>query len=258
VFDNLLSNAIKHTPNGGRISVKVERRDQRCEVEIQDNGEGIVASLLPTIFNRFSQGDTSVTRSHGGLGLGLAIAKHLVERHEGRISAVSDGKGQGATFTVTFPLLPADSPGKCELATQTAGAAAEPAAYPLKDIRLLVVDDEPDSRYLTKILLGDQGATVETAASADEGLRDLAKFKPHLLLCDLAMPGEDGFAFLRKIRAGAAPGFEGIPAIAVSALTDNASQNHAASAGFQEFVTKPFNIRSCVTAIARVLRLPAA
>jgi signal transduction histidine kinase/ActR/RegA family two-component response regulator len=250
VFSNLLANAVKYSPAGGEIEVGLRIVQDSAEIQVRDSGEGIEETLLPMIFERFSQGDSSVTRAHGGLGLGLAIAKHLVEAHGGVISAASAGKGRGATFTVIFPLM------KAYAGAGTRGPHDERTRQPLKNLKLLVVEDEPDSRTLAEVLLTEHGAIVETAGDASAGIQHLKKFKPDLLLCDLAMPGEDGFSLMQRIRLGAAPGFEKIPAIAVSAFTDVDSQSHAIGSGFQEFVPKPLNGPSFVNAILRVLRRP--
>jgi signal transduction histidine kinase/CheY-like chemotaxis protein len=250
VLGNLLSNAIKYTGGGGEICVSLRKAKGRVEISVRDTGEGIEAALLPTIFERFSQGDSSVSRKHGGLGLGLAIAKHLVEAHGGSISATSDGRGCGTTFTIVLPELAVEAHPEPGHAFESGHLTEQP----LKHLKLLVVEDDPDSRRLAELILREQGAEVETVENARDGLRELKKFKPDLLLCDLAMPGEDGFSLMQKIRLGAAPGFESIPAIAVSAFTDLASQNHALGSGFQEFVPKPLNQENFVNAILRVLR----
>src|SRR5690606_14430043 len=194
VVTNLLGNGIKFTPPGGRVEAAVTVRDQEVRLVVRDTGQGISPDLLTAIFERFRQADGSTTRRHGGLGLGLSIAKQIVEMHGGSVVAHSDGVGHGAVFTVTLPLAGAGT--ARDLAP---GQVFE--AGPLKGLCVLVVDDEADARELLRRLLAEKGCNVLTAASADEALTMLAAAPCDVLLTDIGMPGTDGYELLRRVRA---------------------------------------------------------
>ena len=249
VIDNLLSNAVKFTPEGGHIDVHVARVGDAAEVVVHDTGIGIAPEVLARVFDRFEQGDSSIVRRQRGLGLGLAIARHLVELHGGTIAAESEGMERGSTFRVRLPLDP-----HAELGTDTA-AAEHPSRRldplpRLTGLRVIVVDDEPDARDFVSTLLSACGSTVTPAASAAEALRALAERRPDVLVADLAMPEEDGFALIRKIRRlehGRGPRMR---AIALTALAGAEHLERAMTAGFDLHLTKPVEPEDVVAAVA--------
>jgi len=245
IFWNLLSNAIKFTADNGNIWLSAQRAGEQIRVDIRDDGIGIAPHFLPRLFNRFSQSDTSSTRNHSGLGLGLFLARYLLELHGGRVEAESEGEGKGATFSVHLPLR--SRAGKLS----TAGAAAddgEHLALPsLAGLRILLIDDQEEARESIAVVLANAGAEVFTAAGAGEALDWLPTLGddkyPHILVCDIAMPGEDGYSVLRKIRAwmpaaGTAP-LQRMPALALTAFAQREDRIRALTAGFQMHVTKP-------------------
>lgn len=235
VFWNLLNNAVKFTPEGGAVTVTLRADETRAEVTVTDTGEGIAAEFLPRIFKNFQQADASTTRRHGGLGLGLAIVKRLVSLHGGTVRAHSGGTGHGATFTVSLPLT---APGE-SLEMSPRASLANGALPSLAGTHVLVVDDEPDARLLVQRLLEDAGATVLTASSAAEAMTLLRTRKPHVLVCDIGMPGEDGYSLIRRIRTLPSARGGTIPAVALTAYTRSEDQARALAAGFQVHVTKP-------------------
>jgi PAS domain S-box-containing protein len=240
VFWNLASNAIKFTPRGGCVYVAVKHRDADVEVSVQDTGEGIPREFLAEIFEPFRQADSTASRRHAGLGLGLAIVRALVERHGGRVQADSAGEGRGATFTVELPRLPDD-------ALEEATARIEPAIQlgggpraALRGLRVLVVDDDPDSNTVVSTLLAARGADVQTALSASEALAIAARWRPDVVVSDIAMPGEDGIALLQELRRRRATIGE-VPAIALTAYGSSADRRRLLDAGFRAHVAKPFD-----------------
>ena len=255
VFWNLLSNAIKFTPRGGRVELLLKRVEPYLEVSVADTGEGIAAEFLPHVFDRFRQADASTTRRHGGLGLGLSIAKHLVELHGGGLRAQSSGLGKGSTFTVTLPLavVPPEPVPQNETRRPSAvpANASVPAAGPsLRGVRVLVVDDEPDARALLRRLLEDCDAVVSTAASAAEALERLTAQTPDVLVSDIGMPGEDGYALIGRIRAlGPERGGE-VPAVALTAYARPEDRTKAVLAGYQHHAAKPVEPAELVTLVA--------
>jgi two-component system, chemotaxis family, CheB/CheR fusion protein len=246
VVSNLLTNALKFTPQGGRVTLSLHGANGSAQLQVRDTGMGIAAEFLPHVFNRFSQEDGSTTRVFGGLGLGLAIVRHMVEAHGGTVRAESAGAGQGATFSVTLPLmrLPPQADELPAVAPQPSrqnGSGARPLAA-LKDLRVLVVDDDAGTRDAVAEMLGAAGAHVRVAESALEGMTEIDAFRPEVLLCDIAMPGEDGYSFIRRIRArGPAHGGD-IPALALTALAADEDRRRALEAGFQMHVAKPVDI----------------
>jgi signal transduction histidine kinase/ActR/RegA family two-component response regulator len=232
---NLLMNAVKFTPRGGHVQLQLRRTNSRVEIIVSDTGQGIAPATLPRIFERFTQGDSSSTRAHGGLGVGLALVRHLVELHGGSVVAHSPGEGQGATFVVSLPVSLA---AVHEPATPVTPAGAETRPH-LDGIRLLVVDDDRDALDLATLILTGAGAEVKTAASAPEALHVFGWWRPDVLLCDIEMPGEDGYSLIRKIRA-LAPALGGrTPAIAVTAYGRAEDRVRSISAGFNMHVPKP-------------------
>ena len=236
---NLLNNAIKFTSKGGRVDVLLERVNSHLEITVHDSGVGIKPELLPVIFERFRQADSSTTRSYGGLGLGLSIVKSLVELHGGTVRAKSAGEGQGATFVVALPLAPIRIGEQREHPTTPKPTALECALIDLAGVKVLVVDDEPDARQLFGRLLTQCNAEVRTAASANEGLDQLRAFRPDVLVSDIGMPHMDGYEFIRQVRR--LPPEEGgkTPAIALTAFARSEDRTRAMIAGFQVHISKP-------------------
>jgi PAS domain S-box-containing protein len=251
IFWNLLSNAIKFTPKGGKVQALLQRIDSHIEFSVSDTGIGIPASFLPYVFDRFSQKDTSTTRSHGGLGLGLAISKQLVELHGGSLRAKSPGEGQGATFIVHLPLTILET--KAESANRvhpTHAAAEEPSLLPsLAGVHALVVDDEADARDLIQRVLQEQGATVSLAASGAEAMRIMETSEPDILVSDVGMPDMDGYQLMRRIRASEPKGRR-LPALALTAFARAEDRKRALLAGYQSHVAKPVDMAELVIVIA--------
>jgi len=216
---------------------------------VRDTGIGIAADVLPHVFERFHQGDPSVAQQHGGLGLGLAIARHLVEMHGGSIEAHSDGVQRGAAFTVRVPLDLGSEMGKDPPAVEN--ARQQPAPSMLERLRVLVVEDEPDAREFLTTLLRRFGADVIPAASVEEALAGLAAKRPDVLVTDLAMPDEDGFSLIRKVRTMERAGGSRLPAIAVTALASAEERQRAMAAGFDLHLAKPVEPLDVVNAVAR-------
>jgi two-component system CheB/CheR fusion protein len=244
---NLLTNAIKFTPAGGRIGVSIDAIDGRARLRVTDTGIGIEPGFVPHLFDRFAQEDRSQTRAHGGLGLGLAIVRYLVEAHGGTITAESAGKDRGATFTILLPLAesrPAPAPREEPTPAAHRGLAA---------IRVLLVEDDPGTREAMTEMLGLEGARVVAAESAAQAMSAFAGLRPELLVCDIAMPGEDGYSLLRRIRAlGAARGGD-VPALALTALASEDDRRHALDAGFQVHMAKPVDFARLVATLMRLL-----
>ncbi|MGA2442480.1 MAG: ATP-binding protein [Tepidisphaeraceae bacterium] len=254
---NLLSNAIKFTPKGGRVQVILERVNSHVELTVADTGQGIAPEFLPFVFDRFRQGDSSTTRKQGGLGIGLAIAKQLVELHGGTIRATSPGNGQGSSFIVQLPLMVVHAqPGDAERLHPRAAAGIVPAAASrsqLQGVKVLVVDDEPDARELIKRVLEDCKAQVLTAGSAAEAMPILLQQKPDVLLSDIGMPQVDGYDFLRQVRAMTAQSGGKIPAIALTAFARSEDRTRALMSGYQVHVSKPVEPAELVATVASVM-----
>lgn len=252
---NLLSNAIKFTPADGNVELRLERVDSHIQLRVSDSGQGIKSEFLPYVFDRFRQADSTSTRQIGGLGLGLAIVRHLVELHGGSVTASSDGEGCGATFAIRLPLA-----GKRERAkyrrsvTGTLRPVEEkPSPVPvpsLHDVRVLVVDDDPDTLQLLFVSLNDSNARVQTASSVAEALEMLVWFNPDVLVSDLAMPGEDGYSLISKVRAIEAENGKHTPAVALTSYVRIEDRTRALSAGFNMFVPKPIQPNELIIAIA--------
>ena len=260
---NLVSNAVKFTPRGGRVTVRVERNPPAgVRLVVEDTGEGISADFLPHVFERFQQGDSSNTRSHGGLGLGLAVARHVVELHGGTIEARSEGEGRGAAFTVVLPLvdpaqLPPAAPAPVEDAAQTTSLMAD--APDLGGVRVLVVDDGEDVREVVSAVLGQCGAEVQAVGTAGEALEALANFAPHVLVSEVEMRGETGFSLIQKVRALPAPRGGLVPAAALSAYGRTDDRVQALLAGFQIHLPKPVQPKELVAVVASLAgRTPGA
>ncbi len=252
---NLLSNAVKFTSRGGRVGVVVSRPGSSVEVTVSDSGRGIAPEFLPHVFERFRQEEGSTTRRHGGLGLGLAIVKSLTELHGGTVTVESEGEGKGSAFTVRLPLAAArhTEPYLARGASTSAETLDLAATGALRGARLLVVDDEPGARELMRALLERCGALVEVAASAAEGLALLRQVRPDLLLSDVGMPDEDGYEFIRKVRALSAEEGGRTPAVAVTAHARSEDRTRALLSGFRAHVSKPIEPAELVAVIASLL-----
>ncbi|MFT3775419.1 MAG: GAF domain-containing protein [Minicystis sp.] len=241
IFWNLLANAVKFTPAGGHVEAALAAEDGSVVAMVTDTGEGISTAFLPFVFDRFRQADASTSRRHGGLGLGLAIVRHLVEMHGGQVSAESDGPGRGARFTVSLP-LPGERSSGVVLRSITPASGLEASndltVPPLDGLRVLIVDDEPDARDVMAAVLGRRGAIVEVAGSTGEALAAVTRFHPDVVLTDLGMPVDDGFSLLTRLRALPAP-FGRIPAVALTAYARTADAVRARTAGFAAHVAKP-------------------
>ena len=252
VLWNLLSNAIKFTPTKGRVRVTLTRRGGHARVAVADTGQGIRPAFLPFVFDRFRQGDTTSTRRHGGLGIGLAIVRELVELHGGHVEAESSGEGRGATFTIEVPLLADDHP-----LPRSEAPRADVAA--LAGMRILIVDDDPDSNDAVRNVLAAAGADVRTAGSTDEAFGVLARWLPDVVVSDIAMPGEDGYALLTRMRAEVSA-LGRIPAIALTAYSAPGDREQALSAGFHAHVAKPLRSDELLHAVvaAHQSQMPAS
>ena len=246
VLWNLLSNAIKFTPGGGVIRILLETAGNEIRVVVSDTGEGIPSEFLPHVFDRFSQADSTLIRAHGGLGVGLAIVRYIVELHGGRVNVESLGKGRGATFTVFLPITNVETARKVKKAKPRFLRTAPN----LQDLRLLLVDDEPDARELITLMLQQEGAVVTAAESSSEALEILNANPPDVLISDIAMPGENGYVLLEKLRdmeheLGRPP----TPAIALTAFARDEDRKHALQVGFAAHIAKPIEIEKLVSVI---------
>lgn len=241
---NLVSNAIKFTDRGGRVEIHLQQVASQVELRVVDTGRGIAPQFLPHVFDRFTQADSSSTRSHGGLGLGLAIVRHLVELHGGEVRAASDGEGRGATFTVRFP-VPAVA------YVRAPAAASRPGSVTLHGVRVLVVDDDADARELLRAVLVDNDAIVVTASSVDEAVSAFREQAPHVVLCDISMPGRDGYEFVREARRLRG---DGVPIIALTAYARPEERNRLLGEGFFAHIPKPVDPFDLVREVARVAR----
>jgi PAS domain S-box-containing protein len=249
---NLLSNAVKFTPEGGRVALRLTADRGEVVIRVTDTGHGIPAEFLPHVFERFRQADGSATRKSGGLGLGLAIVRHLVEQHGGNVAAESDGEGKGATFTVRLPLADASGPVKpAGVLPSVSGSDAGDAGH-LSDLHVLVVEDDSDTRAAIAAMLAEAGANVTAVASSQEALSALEGAHPDVLLADIGLPDKDGYHLLSEVRARP-PGAGGaIPAVAVTAYASGEDRRRALSVGFQEHLAKPIDPGSMVNALRRL------
>jgi signal transduction histidine kinase len=254
VFWNLLSNAAKFTPAGGRITCELTRGAEDVVLHVTDTGTGIDPKFLPCVFDRFRQADSSSTRSQGGLGIGLTIVRHIVELHGGTVQAESAGEGMGATFTVSLPLSPSTQQDAAVLPLTGAAPSGLEAALPVgnvRGLRVLLVDDDPDAREVIREFLVRGGADVVTAASAAEGFLRLDEYRPHILISDIAMPEEDGYAFVRRVRGLPREAGGALPAIALSAYAREEDRRKSLMAGFQAHLAKPVEPQELLNTLAR-------
>ncbi|MBD1824123.1 response regulator [Cyanobacteria bacterium FACHB-DQ100] len=245
VMWNLLSNAVKFTPARGQVNIQLEQLDSYALISISDTGQGIAPDFLPYVFDYFRQADAATTRKFGGLGLGLAIVRHLVELHGGTIAVESPGIGKGATFTVRLPLMP------IQAITDPDSRSSEPSSD-LNGIQVLVVDDEPDSREFVAFVLEQAGATVLTATTASEALTLLIQAKPTVLLSDIGMPDMDGYMLMRQVRALPLEQGGQVRAIALTAYAGDFNQQQALQAGFQQHLSKPIEPERLIQVISRL------
>lgn len=246
---NLLSNAIKFTPKGGTIKMRVARDGSHVTISVSDTGQGIDPGFLPHVFDRFRQADSSSVRKHGGLGLGLAIVRHLVELHGGTVSAHSDGNGRGATFTVRLPIMPLRVPSASSLQTGEWKIRMEVEPI-LAGLKVLIVDDEEDARQMLAHMLIGYGAKVTAAGSAVEALEILNRQQPDLMISDIGMPDIDGYSLIRRVRELKLGPDGKLPAIALTAYAQTQDRLRALAAGFQHHVPKPVEPAELATVIA--------
>jgi signal transduction histidine kinase/ActR/RegA family two-component response regulator len=260
VLWNLLANAIKFTPEGGRVDLFIEPSNDHIEIRVVDTGQGISPDFLPHVFERFRQAHGAPTRRHGGLGVGLAIVRQLVELHGGTVHAASEGLGRGATFTICLP-TPAGDRSAARLAgfadrrMMESGASPVPRMPRLDGLRILVVDDDGDGRALTSLVLTQAGATVKAAASVREALEMLDAERPDALVSDLGLPDEDGYALIRQVRQREREHGGFLPAVALTGYARSEDRVRVLAAGFQAHVPKPVEPVELASVIADVTRL---
>jgi len=255
---NLVSNAVKFTPAQGRITVAVAPVDACVEIRVEDTGIGIEPHLLPFVFDRFRQGDSTITRSHGGLGLGLSIVRHLVELHGGRVEVDSGGLGRGSSFSVRIPAgrSPPHETGPSEEDRSSDAEASASGIFrqqPLKGVRVLVVEDNPDTREVVAQILERSGAIVTATEGAQEALEIFAQGTFEIIVSDIGMPRVDGYAFMRSIRALGADAGGNVPAIALSAYARPQDRQGALDVGYQQHVAKPVVPHEIVSAVSALL-----
>ena len=255
---NLVLNAVKFTPKGGRVQVRLQRVGSHVEIVVSDTGEGIAPEVLPFVFDRFRQADSSSRRAHSGLGLGLALVKHLVELHGGTVSAESGGAGLGATFVVKLPVALADTTAdhvtRASATTPLDGRIAHRA---LNGLRVLVVDDDPEALELGTAILSTAGATVRVSTTAAKALDILREWRPDVLVSDIEMPGEDGYSLIRKVRALEAKEGGATPAVALTAYGRTHDRVLSLTAGYNMHVPKPVDPGELTAIIASVVSGPA-
>ena len=233
---NLLSNAVKFTPAGGRVEIRLIEVENQAQIQVSDTGKGISPEFLPYVFDYFRQADSTTTRAFGGLGLGLAIVRKVIEMHGGKVQAESLGEGLGSTFTVELPLLV-----RSEQVTRQENESldCEPESSLLSNTQVLVVDDEPDIRDLITFILQDYGVQVTAVSSAPEALEALSELVPDVLISDIGMPKTDGYMLMREVRSRSPQQGGNVPAIALTAYAGEMNQQQALAAGFQMHISKP-------------------
>ena len=248
---NLLSNAVKFTDSGGRVCVKVLPVGSAVEIRVSDTGQGISPEFLPYVFERFTQADSTTTRQHGGLGLGLAIARHLVEIHGGSIKAESLGEGRGATFRIRLPMVDAAA-GAADFGDEQFKMAKSPQL--LSGLNVLLVDDDSDTLALMATALTKRQANVTAVSSAGEAIQAITRKRPDVLVSDIAMPDEDGYGLIEKIRLLENGETQNIPAVAITAYAKDEDRERALSAGFQIYLAKPVELTELISVVARAAR----
>lgn len=256
VVANLLSNALKFTSKGGRIELGLAREGTSARLTVKDTGAGISPQFLPQVFERFRQAESTLKRAHGGLGLGLAIVRHLIELHGGTVSAESPGEGQGSTFTVTLPLLDSDDRDILTWPNQLRQNEPGPPVT-LEDIRVVVVDDEADTREMLETVLRASGAEVHAVHSARAALEAIAYFHPHVVISDVGMPEKDGYDLIDELRAQEVATGSHLPAVALTAFTSQTDREHALAVGFDAHLAKPASPDDVVHVVANLVGRPA-
>jgi signal transduction histidine kinase/ActR/RegA family two-component response regulator len=251
---NLLSNAVKFTPSGGQVDVRLKSANSHVDVVVSDNGNGIPSDFLPHVFDRFKQADGSRTRRHGGLGLGLAIVRNLVELHGGTVNVHSDGEGKGTSFTISIPCVGVATQVPGSLSHLDVSRVSQEGNSELRGLRILAVEDDNDSREMLEMVLKSQGAEVVSVSSVRDALQVLENnhWAPQILVSDLGMPEMDGYDLIRKVRSDAAQA--DLPAIAITGYAGNEEGKRAIEAGFQRHLTKPVNWRELIDSIAELSR----
>jgi CheY-like chemotaxis protein/anti-sigma regulatory factor (Ser/Thr protein kinase) len=252
VFWNLLSNAVKFTPEGGRLRIELKGDDGATRVVVRDSGVGISEAFLPHVFEPFRQANPTFSREQGGLGIGLAICKQLVDLHGGTLTAASDGPGRGAVFTLRLP-RPATAVDQPSGSSAGLPPPGEPPRSRLDGLDILVVDDEEDSVELLRQMLETAGASVRTATTAAEALDQFDSRRPDLLVTDLGLPQVDGFDLLREVRMRAGGGGTSVPAMAVTAYARLDDRRKTLAAGFDAHVAKPIDPEMFVAALAAIV-----
>jgi CheY-like chemotaxis protein len=253
---NLLSNAVKFTPRGGRVQVRLQLVNSNVEIVVSDTGIGIRPDFLPYVFERFRQAEAGTTRKTGGLGLGLAIVRHIVEMHGGTVEARSAGEGQGSTFRVRLPIMIVH-PEPADVRREHPRSERQEALAGLGDlqgVRVLAIDDEEDALTLLRVVLEAAGADVSTSASAATALEAIASTNPHVLVVDLGMPDVDGFELIRRIRASPNPAVRDLPAAALTAFARSEDRTRALRSGFEMHLAKPVDPGELVASIVTLVR----
>jgi CheY-like chemotaxis protein len=250
---NLLSNAIKFTDPYGRVEIRLKPVDTHAEIQVQDTGKGIAPDFLPYVFESFRQADSTITRQFGGLGLGLAIVRYLVELHGGTVWVESPGEGQGATFTVRLPLATVH---QSSIAPDSTPAEEKINHRVLQAVQILVVDDDADTREFLTFVLEQAGATVTAVSSAIEALHYFMQSPPDVLLSDIGMPTMDGYSLIRRLRSLPPPQGGQTPAIALTAYAGQTDQHQAQVSGFQLHLAKPIEPQALIEAISNLLQPP--
>jgi signal transduction histidine kinase/ActR/RegA family two-component response regulator len=253
---NLLANAIKFTPKNGHVQVRLARTDSEVELTVADDGQGIEPAFLPYVFEAFRQAEGGSAREHGGLGIGLSVAKHIVELHGGAIHAQNQQNGRGAIFTVRLPIGPVAIPTPGPTWTRATAAAASESLLPqgLEGTRVLVVDDEPDAREMVGYALQACGVQVHTVESAAEALKELARFEPQVVVSDIGMPKEDGYSLIRSIRTSPSEATRKLPVIALTAFARHEDRTRALVEGFNLYMEKPIEPAALVRAVAALAK----
>ncbi len=252
VLLNLLHNAIKFTPEGGRVTMALTRRDAFLRIDVSDTGEGITAEFMPKVFDRFRQADATSTRTHAGLGLGLAIVRELVELHGGTVRAESAGIGRGATFIVDLPTLSIGAPG--ERRSRLSKPDEQRLSKPLDNLRVLLVEDDADGRDLVSMVLEDAGATVAAVRTVAEALDALEAFRPDAIVSDIGLPTDDGYALIRRIRQYETEHGGRLPAVALTGYARAEDRAKTLEAGFHAHVPKPFDAAELTAALVAATR----
>lgn len=251
---NLLTNAVKFTPAGGSVTVRLQREDGRAKIVVQDTGIGIKPEFLPYVFELFRQADSSTTRSFGGLGLGLAIVSHLAKSHGGGVRVESEGEGKGAIFTISLPLMQESAKATEPTDAEAKLPAEDAGAVSLEGLRVLLVDDDRDSRRMLKTALSAYGAELRASSSSSEALETLKMWRPDVIVSDIGMPDEDGYHLIHKVREFPAEGGGTIPALALTGYASPEDEKRSLEAGYQVHMSKPVEIAKLVAAVATIAR----